>query len=162
MEENKEETTYVLFLKPSGRLYYLAIALTFIIASIFLFVLHYLKVLSVCDLAKLEFLFLIISFIIFILAVLYFQTAYMKIEEDTVTVRKGVLIRKTTLIPFRRIDNIKTSSSIFDMLLGLQTIMIDTSGTDQIEVVMPYIPRERVAEFLAYFKRWREEKDETK
>jgi len=81
----------------------------------------------------------------------------MKIEGDTITVRKGILIRKTTLIPLHRIDNIKTSSSIFDLILGLQTIMIDTSGTDQIEVIMPYIPKEKVIEFLAYFKRWKKE-----
>jgi putative membrane protein len=157
MEKEDEENAYILFLKPSGRLYYLAIATTFIIASIFLFVLYYMKVFSFCDFAKLEFFSLIISIIIFIIAVLYFQTAYMKIEGDTITVRKGILIRKTTLIPLHRIDNIKTSSSIFDLILGLQTIMIDTSGTDQIEVIMPYIPKEKVIEFLAYFKRWKKE-----
>ncbi len=156
--EGTERT--ILFLKPSGRKYYLLIAGAFLLLSAGLFYGLYDRWLSAQDFAKLEFFLLITTLLAFLLTMFYFQTAYIKVENESVLVRRGILIRTSMMIPFNKIDNIQTKATLLDAVLGLQTIMIDTSGTDEIELTMDNLPSAKVKEFLDYYKEWKRSGEE--
>ncbi len=149
---------YVLYVKPTGRLYYAAVILAFLILSTVVVASSlYLKVIPFFDAAKVVLGLLVIAVIITAGLIAYFQTAYIKVEDKTVIVKRGVLNVKTMRIPFEKVDSLKTESNVFEILLGIETLMIDTSGTDEIEVIMPNLPKSKVEEFMAYYQRWRKE-----
>ncbi|MEM4336271.1 MAG: PH domain-containing protein [Candidatus Anstonellales archaeon] len=71
-----------------------------------------------------------------IFAVFYARMTSLDIDEYGVVLQSGILIRNKTTIPFSRIDNIKTLRGIFDRLLGLGSLEIDTPGKAGAEVVI--------------------------
>ena len=53
----------------------------------------------------------------------------LRIEEDRILIRQGVL-RKTSLdLPLDRVQGINIERSLTDRVLGLVTVMVDTAGS---------------------------------
>jgi len=62
-----------------------------------------------------------------------------EIGEYAVTVKTGLLNTRTIMIPYERMTNVNIKRGIFDRLMGMGTLEIDTAGTAQTEVIMPYM-----------------------
>jgi len=67
-------------------------------------------------------------------AVVYAKTITLTLKENEVVFSRGILTRSTTTIRYNRIDNVKKIRSVFDMLLGLGTLEIDTPGKIEREI----------------------------
>jgi uncharacterized membrane protein YdbT with pleckstrin-like domain len=55
-----------------------------------------------------------------------------EIGSKELIVREGVLTRKTTVIPFGRIQDITSERTIADRMLGLATLEIETAGSSKL------------------------------
>jgi len=55
-----------------------------------------------------------------------------EIGDKELIVREGVLTRKTTVIPFGRIQDITSERTLAERMLGLATIEIETAGSSKL------------------------------
>lgn len=53
------------------------------------------------------------------------------INNDRITIYKGILTKKEQNIPFRAITDFALSRTIFDRLLGIGSVMVQTAGQSQ-------------------------------
>lgn len=151
----EEEKTTTLYLKPSGRFYYWGLVILFIILSTFLVLLApYLPF----NIYKVMFIIGVLFFIIGLLVMIYFQHHHIYVENNLITVKEGILLTKYNIIPFEKITDVKFTYSFIDKLLGVGTIMINTSGTSNYEVVMKYIPKEKLTQFKIIMNNFRKNK----
>ena len=146
----------IFYLKPSGRIFYTALVIVYFLTVLGSAVAWWFKVLPSFVFGLVLFGSSVLLLVSLVLVALYFQLSYIKVENDSVLLKKGLVNRKSTLIPFNRIDNVKTNANLVEMLFGLKTLMIDTSGSDEIEIVLDNIPVEQVERFMDYYNKWRE------
>lgn len=62
------------------------------------------------------------------------MTTYTITNED-IRVREGVLTRRLTIVPYRRVTNISLYQNVINRLFGLVDVLIDTAGGDLTEVI---------------------------
>lgn len=77
---------------------------------------------------------LVVAILASAFAVFYAKTMTLELKENEILFARGILVRNTTTINYNRIDNVKKIRSIFDMLLGLGTLEIDTPGKIEREI----------------------------
>ncbi|MEM2948321.1 MAG: PH domain-containing protein [Candidatus Anstonellales archaeon] len=77
---------------------------------------------------------LVIAILVSVFAALYAKTITLELKENEILFTRGIFVRHTTTINYNRIDNVKKIQSIFDMLLGLGTLEIDTPGKIEKEI----------------------------
>jgi uncharacterized protein len=53
-----------------------------------------------------------------------------ELAETELIIREGIFTRKTSVIPYVRIQNINSERTVFERLLGLATLSIETAGTN--------------------------------
>jgi membrane protein YdbS with pleckstrin-like domain len=66
-----------------------------------------------------------------------------QLREWDLLVRRGVLTREYIAIPLARVQRVDTSSSFFERLLGLTTLVVRTAGTRAARTRVPGLPSER-------------------
>ena len=66
-----------------------------------------------------------------------------QLREWDLLVRRGVLTLEYIAIPLARIQRVDTSSSLFERLLGLTTLVVRTAGTRAARTRIPGLPSER-------------------
>lgn len=71
---------------------------------------------------------LVSMFIIAILADNYYRTMEFQILDNEVIVRKGVINKEVKHIPLRNITNVSSRYGVYDRLLGIGTVEIETAG----------------------------------
>ncbi|GEM_PF-2354827 len=77
---------------------------------------------------------LVLALVASAFAVVYAKTITLALKENEILFARGILTRSTTTIRYNRIDNVKKIRSIFDMVLGLGTLEIDTPGKIEREI----------------------------
>ena len=68
-----------------------------------------------------------------------------QLRQYDLLVRRGVVTRETIAIPLARIQQVGTSSSLFERLLGLTTLSVRTAGTRTARTRIPGLPSERAS-----------------
>ena len=71
-------------------------------------------------------------------ALSYLRYTY-RITEDTFDVFSGVLARREREIPHRRIQNVDMTRNVWQNLLGLATVRIETAGGGSTEAVLDFV-----------------------
>ena len=66
-----------------------------------------------------------------------------QLRQHDLLVRRGIFTRETIAIPLARIQQVGTSSSLFERLLGLTTLSVRTAGTRTARTRIPGLPSER-------------------
>lgn len=148
-----------LYLKQSGRFYYLSFFIVFIIISIILYV--FASSFSF-DIYQIIFGLFILYFVVACFAFLYFQNFYIYIESEIIIVKEGLIIHKMIAIPFDKINEITIKYTFADKILGIGTIIIDTTGTDAVEIIFPNVLIEKIHLFINIFKQWEQDKNSKK
>jgi membrane protein YdbS with pleckstrin-like domain len=69
-----------------------------------------------------------------------------QLRQHDLLVRRGILTRETIAIPLARIQQVGTSSSLFERQLGLTTLSVRTAGTRTARTRIPGLPIERATE----------------
>ena len=70
---------------------------------------------------------------------IYKQFTY-EISETELVIRQGVITRRNTVIPYARIQDVRSERSLADRLLGIATLEIETAGAQmREEIILPGI-----------------------
>lgn len=77
--------------------------------------------------------------------------------DKDIIIREGVITRKTTVIPYARIQDIRSERTLVERLLGLATLEIETAGSSKVasETLIPGIANknELIAELMELVER---------
>lgn len=144
-----------IYLKPSGRFYYIAFFVAFAVLSLILYTISSFIQLQF-NIWQAIFMLLLMYFVALGGAFLYFQQSYIHVEDDIMTVREGILFSKVMVIPFSKIKEIKTQYTFIDRLLGVGTVAIDIAETPGMEIVFSHVPKESINSFLSMFRQHKE------
>jgi len=68
---------------------------------------------------------------------LTYQRFTYELGEKDIIVREGVITRKTTVIPYSRIQDISSERTFMERMLGLATLEIETAGSSRIASETP-------------------------
>ncbi|ARS91570.1 PH domain-containing protein [Natrarchaeobaculum aegyptiacum] len=71
----------------------------------------------------------------------YYRFGY-RITDDTFDVASGVIARRSREIPYGRIQNVDIRQGVFQRLVGLATVSIETAGGGDTEAALPYVSEE--------------------
>jgi putative membrane protein len=82
---------------------------------------------------------------------------YIDVDSEGVTMHTGLINKKTTYVPHRRIDNVKINRSLIERIFFLGSLGIDTAGSNQVEIQMNNIPSHYLDRMQAYIQRKMEE-----
>lgn len=74
----------------------------------------------------------------------YFRS--LEITEEDIIFKVGVLNVRSVVVPYEQITNINVKRNLFDRIVQLGTLEIDTSGTHGTEIVMEHIPKKKLEE----------------
>ncbi len=141
-----------IYLKPSGRFYYAAFFIAFLAVSLALYALAGVLPFNAYQ-AMFEL--LVLYFVLSGGAFLYFQQQYVHAEDEMLTVKEGVVTSRMVVIPFNKISEVKTQYGLWDTILGVGTVVIDTAGNSGVQVVFSHVPRDSIIAFLAMFRNYR-------
>jgi putative membrane protein len=83
----------------------------------------------------------------------YYVLFEYQLTEDTFDVTSGVFNRKHREIPFRRIQNIDTSQSFIQRLLGLSVVKLETAGGGQTEAELNFVSREEASRLQSIIRK---------
>lgn len=72
----------------------------------------------------------------------YYWVFEYELTEDTFDVTSGVLSRKHREIPYHRIQNIDTTQSFIQRLIGLSVVKLETAGGSQTEAELDFVSSE--------------------
>lgn len=125
-------------IRPTAKVNHLIIILCAVIASaIVLLALNEIKEM------------LIPLFVIWALAIILWLTASIaekfktiELGEEGLTVKTGILSIKTTLMAYKQIANLHIKQGLFERILGVGTIELDTSGTNRVEIIIHSVKKE--------------------
>ncbi|MBU0586562.1 PH domain-containing protein [Candidatus Micrarchaeota archaeon] len=145
-----------IFLKPSGRVYYISFSLAFFLISALLI---WASPLLPFNPYQLVFILIILALVASLAIFFYFQYQYIHLEEDTVTIRQGFLNSRISIIPIKKVIEVRSDYSLVDRLLQMGTLYLDTAGTANLEITFRFVPRENIHTFLGAFKRYQDEID---
>jgi putative membrane protein len=90
---------------------------------------------------------LILGFLLLgVVAVVLWELAYVRrfeytVTEDTFDIASGVLSRRAREIPYERVQNVDISENVFQRLLGLAELRIETAGGSGTEATLRYVSR---------------------
>lgn len=72
---------------------------------------------------------------------LIYQNFTYELTDSDIVIREGVITRKTTVIPYGRIQDIRTERTLIERFLGLATLEIETAGSSKVasETLIPGI-----------------------
>ena len=59
------------------------------------------------------------------------------VRDDELYIERGILTRVKTTAPYRRIQHLDVSQSIFERMMGLATLVVYTAGTRGADLVIP-------------------------
>ncbi|MFC6767515.1 PH domain-containing protein [Natrinema soli] len=82
----------------------------------------------------------------------YYRFAY-EATPDTFDVTAGVLSRRSREIPYRRIQNVDVSQSVFQRVLGLAVVSIETAGGGDTEATLNYVSEGEAERLRAEIRR---------
>jgi len=74
---------------------------------------------------------LVMWFIVYPIAALWIRNLSYLIQEDRITIHKGILTKTQQNIPYRSITDFILQRSLYDRLLGIGSIRIQTAGQSQ-------------------------------
>ncbi|MFZ2146370.1 MAG: PH domain-containing protein [Sedimentisphaerales bacterium] len=74
---------------------------------------------------------LVMWFIVYPIAILWIRNLSYLIQEDRITIHKGILTKTQQNIPYRSITDFILQRSLYDRLLGIGSIRIQTAGQSQ-------------------------------
>ena len=71
------------------------------------------------------------------------------IRPDRIEIRSGVLVRRSTAVPFDKIINITCRQNLFQKLFGIGDLFIEIPGLEPFEITLTGIEKhQKVANFL--------------
>ena len=79
------------------------------------------------------------------------------LHDSHLQYRHGIVNIETINIPYAKVDNVRTSQSLFDRILGLIRVEIDTPGEKIVEIVFPNADAKQFKEFYKEFHKKLEE-----
>ncbi|VVB98372.1 Bacterial PH domain protein [uncultured archaeon] len=144
----------VIYLKPSGRPYYVSLFAAFLALSALLYLVA--PLVPQVNVYALMFGLLVLYFAASGVVFLYFQQVYMHVEDETITVKRGIVTSNVSVIPFNKITEVSTRYTLADKLLGLGSVTLEMMGPEEDDVTFKNVPKESITSFLALFKRSRE------
>ncbi len=69
-----------------------------------------------------------------------------QLRQHDLLVRRGVITREYVAVPLARVQQVDTSSSLFERLLGLTTLVVRTAGSRTSRTRIPGLPSEVATE----------------
>jgi putative membrane protein len=94
-------------------------------------------------------------------AMLYYFRFRYQITPDHVTIQKGILQRQDRSIPIERVQNIEIQQNIFQRLLGITSVRVETAGSDATEGNLEYISVGRAHQLRQVIRSYQRQKDVT-
>ncbi|MFP3950102.1 MAG: PH domain-containing protein [Candidatus Micrarchaeia archaeon] len=150
------ETEFVV--RRSGRREYFS---AFIAAVVLSFLLFSLNNWMELPLQVLLFLVWVLAGIFGIISFIKAKIQYIDIDDEGITLHKGLFNKKTVYVPYERITHINMDHDLLDRLFMLGTLKVDTAGTTKTEIVMSSIPNKYLEKMSGcisgYIKRKRDE-----
>ena len=72
---------------------------------------------------------------------LIYENFTFELTDKDIIIREGVITRKTTVIPYARIQDIRTERTLIERMLGLATLELETAGSSKVasETLIPGI-----------------------
>lgn len=67
----------------------------------------------------------------FVYSLLFYKTHYYSFSQNEITLKTGVIFKKTCVLPYEKINNIKISRTLFDMMFNLSCLKIDSGSSVQ-------------------------------
>lgn len=58
----------------------------------------------------------------------YYQSIEYEISETEISIKKGIITKSTTIIPFRTVTNLIIKRDFLDRLYGITTLIVETAG----------------------------------
>jgi uncharacterized membrane protein YdbT with pleckstrin-like domain len=109
--------------------------LKILLPAVFLF----LTILPLIFVKFLIFLILFLLLSLFFLAILLYFYLYIKnfsfyLDEEKIQINSGILFKKSVLVPFDKIQTIKTTQNIFQRLFDIKSLNIWTASPSQIDI----------------------------
>lgn len=88
--------------------------------------------------------YLIPGIALFVLAIVAYQVAYFRrfeyeLAPDTFDIRSGVVSRRNREIPLRRIQNVDIRQNVFQRILGIAAVALETAGGGETEVSLRFV-----------------------
>jgi uncharacterized membrane protein YdbT with pleckstrin-like domain len=87
-----------------------------------------------------------------------------ELTEKELVIRQGILTRKTIVIPYEKIQNVNSTRTVLERLLGLATLTIETAGTNvgASEAFLPGITKKDILikEIMGKVEQTKKEKNE--
>lgn len=77
------------------------------------------------------------------LAVLRYRIWRFALEEDAITLERGVLTRVETAVPYVRVQHIDTHRGPIERLVGLSSVVVYTAGSRGADVTVPGLAPDR-------------------
>lgn len=78
---------------------------------------------------------------IFVLGAIHTELRYriwgFEVEEDSLYIRRGVITRVRTVVPFVRLQHVDTQRGPIERTLGLSSVVVYTAGSRQADVSIP-------------------------
>jgi putative membrane protein len=91
-----------------------------------------------------------IAVLVLVRAVTIYLTSFYRLRAEVVEVKRGLLFRHLTNLPFARVQNISIERPFYFRPLGLVTLRIDGAGSQQEEVHLPAIRLEEAERLRAH------------
>lgn len=83
---------------------------------------------------------------------LIYENFTIELASKDIIIREGVITRRTTVIPYGRIQDIRTERTLIERMLGLATLEIETAGSSKVasQTMIPGIAKknELIAELM--------------
>ncbi len=92
-------------------------------------------------------------------AILYYYRFRFRITPDHVTIEKGILQRQDRSIPIERVQNIEIQQNVFQRLLGITSVRIETAGSDATEGRLEYVSVDRAHRLRSVIRSYQRQKD---
>lgn len=83
---------------------------------------------------------IIVATALLLVEVVKWRTTYFVVTDQRLIDRQGVLARSGVEIPIRSVDNVNFTQSIFERLIGVGKIVIESGGKEGHQVI-PYVAR---------------------
>ena len=69
-----------------------------------------------------------------------------EVQEDALFLKRGVLTRVHTVVPYVRVQHVDTQRSPFERLVGLSSVVVYTAGSRGADVMIPGLVPERATQ----------------
>lgn len=129
------ETEFVV--RRSGRREYFTAFVAAVVASFILFSLNNWMELP---LQALVFIVWVLAGVSGVISFIKAKIQYIDVDDEGITLHKGLFNKKTTYVPYERITNINVDHNFIDRVFMLGTLKVDTAGTTKTEITMGSIP----------------------